>query len=120
VTETREPSKPRMRKLPPELPYGSLFVKVTPGIRFRLWKTLWPASWLCRNSPLSVTRDFGAVWSPTIPIWRTRVALTTTSLIDSSMASVPVDWARAPCAKPTPNKTAAQDLWNRSNIAPFW
>jgi hypothetical protein len=40
VTDTREPSKPRMRRLPPEVPYGSLLVKLTPGIWFRPGRTL--------------------------------------------------------------------------------
>ena len=82
-----------MRRLPPEVPYGSLLVKLTPGIWFSAWNTLWPESWLSRYSPVSETRDFGAVWSPTMPMLRTRVALTTTSVMSSSMASVPVDCA---------------------------
>ena len=63
-----------------------------------------PAVCLSRYSPLSEMRDFGAVWSPTMPICRTRVAVTTTSLMSSSMASVPVDCAKAFCDRPAPKK----------------
>jgi hypothetical protein len=45
VTEMREPSKPRMRRLPPDVPNGSLLVKLTPGIWFSPWNRLWPESW---------------------------------------------------------------------------
>jgi hypothetical protein len=117
----REPSKPRMRRLPPEVPNGSLLVKFTPGIWLRFWNTLWPDIWVSRYSPEIEMRDLAAVCSPIRPMFRTRVALTTTSAMSSSMASEPVDWANACCARPAPNKlTAAKDhLWNRSNNAPL-
>ncbi len=78
-----------MRRLPPEVPYGSLLVKLTPGIWFSPWNRLWPESWVSRYSPDSVTRDLGAVWSFMMPMVRTLVADTTTSDMSSSIASVP-------------------------------
>src|SRR6187551_3517024 len=66
-------------------------------------------------------RDFGAVCSLTMPMDLTREALTTTSVMSSSAASVPVDCANAFCARPAPNKVAAtkDHLWNRSNNTPL-
>ena len=87
-----------MRRLPPEVPYGSLLVKLTPGTWFSAWNRLWPDVCVSRYSPESVTRDFGAVWSFMMPIVRTLVADTTTSDMSSSTASVPVDCASAFCA----------------------
>src|SRR5688572_9293540 len=86
-----------------------------------LWNTVWPATCEFRYSLVRLMRDFGAFWSPTMPIWRTRVALTTTSFMSSSTASVPVDWAKAPGDSPAPNKIASDrvPVWNRSNIAPL-
>src|SRR5689334_2318142 len=117
VTDTREPSKPRMRRLPPDVPYGSLLVKLTPGIWLMLWKIVWPPGCVARYSLVRLMRDFGAVWSPERPIERTFVAVTTTS----SIASVPVDWAKACWEAAAASKvaTATEILWKRSNMAPF-
>ena len=68
VTETREPSKPRMRRLPPEVPYASLLVKLTPGIWFRLCMIDLTADLRFRDKPGSTaTRVLVAVCSVTAP-----------------------------------------------------
>ncbi len=88
VTLMRLPSKPRMRMLPPELPYGSELVKLTLGTRLMTLRIVWPDC--CRLISSEVTTAFALVvsgtWMP--PTLRVREPVMT---ICSSVVTVPVD-----------------------------
>jgi hypothetical protein len=87
----RVESKPRIVSVPPELPYASLFWKLTPGTTLIVSRTFWPGPLREMNSCVMTALAFDASgdWIP--PTSRVRVPVTT--IASSSKSTVPVDWA---------------------------
>ncbi|MGY2734377.1 hypothetical protein ACVWYO_002051 [Sphingomonas sp. UYP23] len=104
VSATRAPSKPRMRSWPPDAPYGSLLVKLTPGIWLIVSRIDWPGTRCAMNSCVSTAFGLGVSGiSMPLMLGLARVPLTMMSV---SASIDPVDWAAAKVGKPKPATAA--------------
>src|SRR3954464_8861857 len=92
VPARRALAKPRMMRLPPAEPNGSLLVKLTPGSWLITSLIDWPGTWRWMNSELRTSRLLvvGGISTPPTPL--VRVPVTTISF---SISTVPVDCAKA-------------------------
>src|SRR3954470_18844690 len=93
VSAMRLLSKPRMMRVPPAEPNGSLLVKLTPGSWLMTSLMLWPGTWRWMNSEFRTSRVLLVAGASTPPTARVRVPVTT--IASFSMSTVPVDWAAA-------------------------